>query len=128
MNVEDLVCPLIALSEGLRLIAYQDSGGVWTIGRGHTLGVKKGDTCTVEQATAWFRTDAAPLFALVKDLPLLAAAAYVDFGYNCGYHACELVLQGTAHLENFIHDHRGNVLDELVRRRTLEAALIEAAQ
>lgn len=29
--------------EGLRFKAYQDSGGVWTIGYGHTLNVRPGD-------------------------------------------------------------------------------------
>lgn len=40
----------IALDEGLRLKAYQDTVGVWTIGVGHTKGVKPGDTIT--KATA----------------------------------------------------------------------------
>lgn len=31
--------------EGCILSAYQDSVGVWTIGYGHTKGVKKGDRC-----------------------------------------------------------------------------------
>lgn len=35
---------LIESFEGLRLTAYQDSVGVWTIGYGHTKGVKKGQT------------------------------------------------------------------------------------
>lgn len=46
--------------EGLRLKAYPDpaSGGdPWTIGYGHTRGVRKGDTCTLEQAEAWFEED-----------------------------------------------------------------------
>lgn len=32
--------------EGRRLVAYQCSAGVWTLGVGHTAGVKAGDTCT----------------------------------------------------------------------------------
>ena len=36
--------------EALRLKAYQDSKGVWTIGWGHTKGVKPGDVITREQA------------------------------------------------------------------------------
>ena len=39
--------------EGCRLTAYQDSGGVWTIGYGHTAGVYAGKTCTEAQAEAW---------------------------------------------------------------------------
>lgn len=43
--------------EGCKLLAYQDGGGVWTIGYGHTIGVKAGDTCTQEQAEAWLLQD-----------------------------------------------------------------------
>jgi lysozyme len=48
---------LIEGHEELRLKAYQDSKGVWTIGYGHIAGVKEGDTCTQEQADAWFAED-----------------------------------------------------------------------
>ena len=37
---------LIKCYEGLRLHAYQCQAGVWTIGYGHTKGVKKGDMIT----------------------------------------------------------------------------------
>jgi lysozyme len=36
--------------EGLRLKAYKCSAGVWTIGVGHTAGVKKGDVVTEARA------------------------------------------------------------------------------
>lgn len=45
--------------EGERLTAYPCSAGVWTIGFGHTKGVKQGDTCTAEQARAWLLEDLA---------------------------------------------------------------------
>lgn len=50
----------IALWEGIRLKAYKDTGGVWTIGIGTILypngvKVKEGDTCTKDQAYAWFK-------------------------------------------------------------------------
>lgn len=38
-------------------IAYQDSGGVWTIGYGHTGTVRRGDTITEEQALALLDKD-----------------------------------------------------------------------
>jgi lysozyme len=44
--------------EGLRLEAYQDTGGVWTIGVGHTgPEVVKGLKWTVEQAKEWLAKD-----------------------------------------------------------------------
>ena len=48
---------LIASFEGLRLEAYLDGRGIPTIGYGHTLGVKMGDTCTQEQADVWLASD-----------------------------------------------------------------------
>lgn len=48
---------LIKDFEGLQLSAYQDSGGVWTIGYGCTAGVVQGMTCTAEQAEEWLRRD-----------------------------------------------------------------------
>jgi len=43
--------------EALRLEAYQCSAKKWTIGYGHTKGVKEGDTCTEEEAEAWLFED-----------------------------------------------------------------------
>lgn len=44
--------------EGLRLEAYRDTVGVWTIGYGHTSGVQEGDTCSRMQAESWLQDDA----------------------------------------------------------------------
>lgn len=84
-------------------------------------------TCTVEQAEAWLPYDAAPLFTLVAGRSLFDGAAYVSFGYNCGFHALELVLAGKATLINFVHDRHGNVQPGLVNRRALEQALIDGS-
>ncbi|MCU4502454.1 lysozyme [Acinetobacter sp. WU_MDCI_Abxe161] len=48
--------------EGLRLNAYDDGVGVWSIGYGTTrypngVSVQKGDTCTLEQAKAYMQHD-----------------------------------------------------------------------
>ena len=126
MTKEKLAAALIRVFEGLHLVAYPDSGGVMTIGFGHTAGVHQGMTCTVDQAIAWLAYDAAPLFTLMAGKPLFASAAYVSFGYNCGYHALELVLAGKATLTNFTHDKHGNIQNGLVNRRALEQTLIDS--
>ena len=41
---------IIKKYEGCRLTAYKCPAGVYTIGYGHTKGVKKGDTITQQQA------------------------------------------------------------------------------
>lgn len=48
---------LIKKWESCRLTAYDDGTGTWTIGWGHTAGVKQGDTCTQAQADAWLLED-----------------------------------------------------------------------
>ena len=119
-----LASALIEVFEGCRLKAYRDSGGVWTVGLGHTKGVYEGMVITRDQAETFFAEDQAPLFALVKDKPMLAAAAMVSFGFNCGREALEEYLLGKLRLEDRVHDRDGNVLAGLVARRRLEGMLV----
>lgn len=128
MTTLELAARLIRVFEGLRLTAYQDTGGVWTIGFGHTLGVKPSDTCTFEQAQEWLAEDSKLLVKAVDGKPLLARAAYISFGYNCGAGALARVLAGKSNLGDFTHDHKGQELAGLVARRGLEAALIELGE
>lgn len=48
---------LIKSFEGLRLHAYADSTGTWTIGYGHTMGVKPGQSITEAQAMQFLAID-----------------------------------------------------------------------
>lgn len=48
---------LIKQFEGLRLRAYDDGGGVWTIGYGHTKNVKSNDVITQDQADEFLKED-----------------------------------------------------------------------
>lgn len=48
---------LIKRFEGLRLTAYRDSGGIWTIGYGHIGGISEGDVITEDQAEQFLRED-----------------------------------------------------------------------
>jgi lysozyme len=125
MTSWELAAKLIRVFEGLKLKSYPDSGGLLTIGFGHTKDVKEGDVCTLEQAIQWLQEDMQGPAGLVKDLPPLAAAAYLSFGYNCGVGALAKVLTGKASLRDFVHDRKGAELPGLVARRDLEAALIE---
>lgn len=61
-HITDAGLTLIKEHEGLRLEAYPDpgSGGKpYTIGYGHTSGVKLGDTCTEAEALDFLRDDVA---------------------------------------------------------------------
>lgn len=74
--------------EHLELKAYQDSKGVWTIGYGHTKGVKKGDKITAYQAEQLLKEDLAEFEAAANKVRGLNTQgkydAVVDFLYNCG--------------------------------------------
>jgi lysozyme len=56
IHSEDCV-KLVASFEGFRAKAYQDQGGVWTLGYGTTKNVHEGDTCTEIEAMAWLDRD-----------------------------------------------------------------------
>lgn len=43
--------------EGVHLTAYQCQAGIWTIGWGHTNGVKRGDQITISQAEKFLNAD-----------------------------------------------------------------------
>jgi len=80
---------LIAEFEGLRLVAYQCTAGVWTIGWGETDGVRPGDRCTKEQADRWLLEDLEERVRAVRDsctLPPTDAelGAMVSLAYNIG--------------------------------------------
>lgn len=135
--------------EQLRLEAYQDQGGRWTIGWGHTRGVKPGDTCTVEQAEEWLLEDTRDAAdqvwlrlpaAVVEDLEAHQAAAIISWIYNAGPGPLLLGKQLRRALEQDrfenvpeafqewckIRDKTSGLLvvsDGLVRRRAVEAII-----
>lgn len=92
MKISDEGLAFIKLAEGLRQIAYQDSVGVWTIGYGHTRGVKQGDTCSKEQAEAWLCEDLESVYRDIDrfvHVPLSQGQfdALSSFTFNLGGHA-----------------------------------------
>jgi lysozyme len=88
MQLGDKGNALIKSFEKCRLEAYQDEGGVWTIGWGHTP-ASPGQTCTQAQADAWFLIDVAWAVGIVNALirvPLTQNEfdALVSFVFNVG--------------------------------------------
>lgn len=57
MTHSDAASLFVAQFERLELVAYPDGNQIWTLGYGHTWGVKEGDTCTKEQALQWLSED-----------------------------------------------------------------------
>lgn len=134
VSLMELAARLIVVFEGRRLNAYQDSGGVWTIGIGHTRTAKPGMVINDDEVVTLFTSDVKGLLALVEKFPPVKAAALLSFGFNCGAGALRRVLSGEikVSLEGFAvgdrkfgeRDIKGNLLQGLVARRRLEAALI----
>ncbi len=81
---------LIKKLEGLRLAAYQCAAGVWTIGYGHTAGVKSTDVITEAQAESYLKTDLAKFETKVEkyndkyNLNQNEFDALVSFAFNIG--------------------------------------------
>lgn len=129
---------LIQSFEALRLKAYPDEAGIPTIGWGHTRGVKLGDTCTVEQASAWFAEDAQEAIGTVNravSAPLTQNQfdALVAFTFNVGGPRAEKsTLLRMVNAENYAGAAQqfgrwvysgGHVSNGLIRRRAAERAL-----
>jgi lysozyme len=130
---------LIESFEGRELTAYQDSGGVWTIGYGHTgPDVHPGETITAQEADALLQND------LVAAEHEVAAAievvltpnqfsALVSWQFNTGaidssggtkcINENKFQEAWDDHFCLYIHDANGKSLPGLVRRRAAERAL-----
>ena len=125
--------------EGLRLQAYQDPGGVWTIGYGHTGNdVWPGKTITQAQAEQLLRQDTGWAQQAVRDnvrVPMTQGQfdALTSFTFNLGTGALQSsdLLQrlnngdyagAQSEFKRWVHGG-GEVLPGLVRRRNEEAAM-----
>lgn len=88
MKASRTLIAFIKKAEGCRLTAYQDEAGVWTIGYGHTEGVKRGDVISMRQAEEFLVNDLAKFEAIADKVRCVTTQgrydAVVDFLYNCG--------------------------------------------
>lgn len=125
--------------EGLRLEAYLDTGGVWTIGYGHTgPEVVKGLKITLEQAEALLSKDLGTAERVVNKLvcvPLSQSQfdALVSFVYNIGegqFKPSTMLkllnlqdYQGAADQFPRWNKDNGKVVQGLINRRQKERAL-----
>jgi lysozyme len=128
--------------EGLRLTAYQDQVGVWTIGYGHTgREVHGGMAITADHADLLLHSDIASAVvcinrAVTADITQCHFDALVDFVFNLG---CARLLGSTllrhvnakefdlAAPQFLLWDHAGGVVvPGLLTRRQAEVALFQA--
>lgn len=139
MSISDKGVDLIARYEGCRLAAYQCAAGVWTIGYGHTEGVKQGDTLPSEEAAkALLKEDLKKYGGYVNasvrkgtiNFPLNQNQfdALTSFCYNCGNGNLQKLVLGRdaatiAEKMLLYNKGGGKVLSGLVRRRQEEREL-----
>ena len=88
MKSSDLLLNKIIDFEGCKLTAYRCPAGVWTIGVGHTRGVKQGQKITEAQAISLLKGDLLPCENYVNNLGVCKTQgqfdALVDFCFNLG--------------------------------------------
>ena len=127
---------LIKQFEGVRLTAYKCPAGVYTIGYGHTRGVKRGMKITEEEASAYLTADllnsekAVERYDSVYHWNQNEFDALVSFTFNCGAANLRALLRNGRRNRSQIAEtlplYRkagGKVLKGLERRRAAEKAL-----
>lgn len=128
---------LIKSFEGCKLTAYRDAVGVWTIGYGHTSGVKEGDKITQKKADELLEGD---LLRFETRVNYWSEKKYffnqnefdalVSFAYNCGNGNLDGLLKNGRNSRGQIADDillynkaGGKMLTGLAKRRSKERAL-----
>lgn len=109
-------------SEGLRLVAYQDSVGVWTIGYGTIKGVHKGLVISEKLAEMLLQYDLMEYEEQVdrflpRDVSQSCFDAYVMLAYNVGWQGVESstsVRELKLYLETKEHEHLQRAWDSFL--------------
>ena len=100
MDISQNGLNFIGSKEGFKPDAYQDQGGVWTIGFGHVQGVYEGQVITLQQGLLLLRQDAQHAVDCVNqsagqfDPNQNQFDALVSFAFNLG---CGALSQMLAH-------------------------------
>ena len=127
---------LIKQFEGVRLTSYKCPAGVYTIGYGHTRGVRRGMKITEEEASAFLTADllnsekAVERYDSVYHWNQNEFDALVSFTFNCGAANLRSLLRNGRRNRSQIaatlplyRKAGGKVLKGLERRRSAEKAL-----
>lgn len=136
MKTSQVGIDLIRKYEGLRLKAYKCPAGVWTIGYGHTNGVKEGDVITEPEAIDLLKSDVSKFEKRVEKYDNIYRwnqnefDALVSFAFNIGG-IDQLVGKGRRTRKQIIdkipqyNKAGGKELAGLTKRRMEEKALFE---
>lgn len=139
MSISEKGVELIAKYEGCRLDAYKCPAGVWTIGYGHTIGVKQGDTLPSKQAAKTLLKEDLKKYGdyvnncrqkglITFPLNQNQFDALTSFTYNCGNGSLQKLVSGRdaatiADKLLLYNKGGGKVLAGLTKRRQEEREL-----
>lgn len=134
MRASEVLIEAIKGFEGFRAEAYKCPSGVWTIGYGHTAGVKKGQRVSKARAEELLRQDLGSAEASVNRLGVAKTQgqydALVDITFNCGDMSGSTLVRKiregagkdeiTKEFMRWVHSD-GKVLPGLIKRRAWDA-------
>lgn len=134
MRASNILIEAIKGFEGFRAEAYKCPAGVWTIGYGHTGGVKKGQRVSKARAEELLRQDLRSAEESVSRLGVAKTQgqydALVDITYNCGDMSKSTLVRKiregagkdeiTKEFMRWVHSD-GKVLPGLIKRRAWDA-------
>lgn len=134
MRASDILIEAIKGFEGFRAEAYKCPAGVWTIGYGHTGGVKKGQRVSPARAEELLLADLRSAEESVSRLGVAKTQgqydALVDLTYNCGDMSKSTLVRKiregagkdeiTKEFMRWVHSD-GKVLPGLMKRRAWDA-------
>lgn len=138
MKISKAGLDIIKRYEGCRLEAYKCPAGVWTIGYGHTKGVKRGMKITAAKAESYLKSDckssenAVNKYMKKYNFNQNQFDALVSFTFNCGAGNLKTLLDnGKRDIETISKKiplyckANGQTLAGLVKRRNSEKALFD---
>lgn len=134
MRASNILIEAIKGFEGFRAEAYKCPAGVWTIGYGHTGGVKKGQRVSPARAEELLRQDLRSAEESVSRLGVAKTQgqydAMVDITFNCGDMSKSTLVRKiregagkdeiTKEFMRWVHSD-GKVLPGLMKRRAWDA-------
>lgn len=138
MKISNAGLDIIKKYEGCRLEAYKCPAGVWTIGYGHTKGVKRGMKITQAKADSYLKSDckssekAVNKYMKKYNFNQNQFDALVSFTFNCGAGNLKTLLNDGKRTIDEIskkipayNKASGVVLSGLTKRRNSEKALFD---
>jgi lysozyme len=103
-HINEAGLELIKSFEALRFESYQDQAGIWSIGWGHTRGVRRGQSVSQEQAEFFLRNDISDAENYVE--VVTGGVATIDNEFAAMVSLCFNIGSGNFHGSSVLRQHR----------------------